>query len=84
MREQTPLAATTRDLEDDLEDLAQVVQPGTPGGFGGGEVGLYAGPLGIGKVGLWYALLMLGRVPSHPLKAPFRTVSEGVFCELRL
>src|SRR5215217_6177207 len=33
---------------------------------------------------VWYALLMLGRVPSYLLKTPFRTVSEGVFSEVRL
>jgi hypothetical protein len=33
---------------------------------------------------VWYALLMLGRLPTYPLKAPFRTVSEGEFSEVRL
>jgi hypothetical protein len=30
-----------------------------------------------------YALLMLGRISSHCLRTPFRTVSEGEFCERR-
>ncbi len=52
MRKQAPLAATSRDVEDGVEDLAQGVQPGASWGFGGREVGLYVGPFGIGKVGL--------------------------------
>jgi hypothetical protein len=55
-----------------VDDLAQGVQSR---GLGGREVGLYEGPLGIGEVGHWYALLMLGRVPSYPLTTPFRTFS---------
>jgi hypothetical protein len=39
-------------VEDGVEDLAQGVKPGASRGFGGREVGLYVGPLGIGKVGL--------------------------------
>src|SRR5215212_7801228 len=30
---------------------------------------------------VWYALLMLGTLPSHYLRTPFRTVSEGSFSE---
>jgi hypothetical protein len=45
------------------------------------EVGLDEGPLGIGEVGLWYALLMLGRVLSYSLRTPFRTVSSTHFSE---
>jgi hypothetical protein len=47
VRKQTPLAATTHDAEDGVEDLAQGVQPGAPRSFGGREMGLYEGPLGI-------------------------------------
>jgi hypothetical protein len=50
--QQAPGASTTRDVEDGLEDLAQRVQPGASRGFGGGQMGLYVGPLGIGEVGL--------------------------------
>jgi hypothetical protein len=53
------------------------------------------GAFGVGKWGsmqahsasdksVWYALLMLGRVPSYSLKTPFRTVSEGMFSETRM
>jgi hypothetical protein len=47
-------------------------------------MGLYVGPLGIGEVGLWYALLMLGILPSYSLSIPFRTVSEDEFSEVGL
>jgi hypothetical protein len=50
--QQAPGASTTGDVEDGLEDLAQGVQPGAPGGFRYGQMGLYVGPFGIGKVGL--------------------------------
>jgi hypothetical protein len=84
MGQHSPGPSTTRDVEDGLEDhLAQGVQPGASRGIGGGQMGLYVGPLGIGEVGLWYALLMLGILPSYSLSTPFRTVSEGRFCELR-
>src|SRR5215217_3328487 len=52
VRKQAPGAATTHDVEDCVEDLAQEVQPGSSRSFGGREVGLYVGPFGIGKVGL--------------------------------
>lgn len=53
MGQQSPGASTTRDdVEDGIEDLAQGVQPGAPGGFRYGQMGLYVGPLGIGKVAL--------------------------------
>jgi hypothetical protein len=29
----------------------------------------------VSERSVWYALLMLGRIPSYPLKTPFRTVS---------
>jgi hypothetical protein len=35
-------------------------------------MGLYVRALGIGEVGLWYALLMLDRVPSYPSAPLFR------------
>jgi hypothetical protein len=52
VREQAPGTATTRDVKDCLEDLAQGVQPGSSRGFGGREVGLHVRPFGIGEVGL--------------------------------
>src|SRR5215218_5713943 len=33
---------------------------------------------------VWYALLMLGTLPSPYLRTPFRTVSDGVFSETYL
>jgi hypothetical protein len=79
----SPGASTTRDdVEDGVEDLAQGVQPGASRDFGGGQTELYLGPLGIGEVGLWYALLMLGNLPSYSLSIPFRTVSLLDFSHL--
>ena len=52
MGQKTPGTATTHDVEDGLEDLAQGVQPGAPGDFRGWQIGLYVGPLAIGEVGL--------------------------------
>jgi hypothetical protein len=50
---QTPLlAATSRDVEDGVEDFAQGVQPGSSRGLGGREMWLYVGPLGIGEISL--------------------------------
>jgi hypothetical protein len=81
----SPGPSTTRDdVEDGACDLAQGVQPGASRGFGGGQMGLYVGPLGIGEVGLWYALLMLGILPSYSLSIPFHTVSEYEFSEVGL
>src|SRR5215210_4992807 len=50
--QQSPGTATTQDVENGVEDLAQGVHPGTSWGFGGRHMGLYVGPLGIGEVGL--------------------------------
>src|SRR5215208_6663679 len=33
---------------------------------------------------VWYALLMLGTLPSHYLRTPFRTVSEELFSETHI
>ena len=52
VRQKAPGASATRDVEDGVEDLAQGVHPGAPGGFGGRQMGLYVGPFGIGEVGL--------------------------------
>jgi hypothetical protein len=41
-------------------------------------MGLYADPLGVGEVGLWYALLIMpGMLPGHRFRTPFQTVSNG-------
>jgi len=45
---QAPLSPALKHVEDGVEDLAQGVQPGASRGFGGGHMGLYVRPLGIG------------------------------------
>src|SRR5215204_257201 len=55
---------------------------GRPGALGTGRWGSIQDHSASDK-SVWYALLMLGTLPSHLLKAPFRTVSEGEFCEPR-
>src|SRR5215207_7111392 len=55
---------------------------GQPGALGTGRWGSIQDHSASDK-SVWYALLMLGTLPSHLLKAPFRTVSEDEFCELR-
>src|SRR5215212_11328017 len=50
--QQPPGAAAAHDLEDGVEDFADGVHPRPSAWFRGGQVGLYIGPLGIGKVGL--------------------------------
>src|SRR5215211_6283761 len=52
VRQQAPSTATTHEVEDGIEDLAEGVHPGAPGHFEGREMGLYVRPLGIGEVGL--------------------------------
>ena len=42
-------------VEDDVEDLAQGVYPGSSGRSRGRETGLYVGPLFVGEVG-WVCL----------------------------
>lgn len=60
--QQTPGATATEDVEDGVEDLAQGADPGTSGGFRDGQVGLDAGPFGVGKVGL----VCFSRHARHP------------------
>ena len=50
--QQAPGAAATQDVENGVEDLAGVVDLGTPGGLGGGQVVFEATPFGVGEVGL--------------------------------
>jgi len=53
VRQQAPSTpATHDDVEDGIDDLAEGVHPGSPGRFGGREMGFYIGPLGIGEVAL--------------------------------
>jgi hypothetical protein len=51
------------------------VRLGTPGSVRERQKGFEEEPFGIGKVGLWYAFLMLGILPSERLRPPFQTVS---------
>ena len=48
MREQAPLAATSQDVEDGIEDLAEAVGPRPSVSFGGGQVRLDVDPFGVG------------------------------------
>jgi hypothetical protein len=48
VRKQAPGTATTHDVEDGIEDLAQRVYPGAPRSFRSREMGLYVGPLFVG------------------------------------
>jgi hypothetical protein len=51
VRKQAPRTAAPYDIEDDVKDLAQRIDPRSPIGFGGGKVGFQASPLGIREVG---------------------------------
>jgi hypothetical protein len=76
VRKQAPDTAAPYDVEEDgVEDLARAMEARTPVGFGSGKVGFRAAPLGAGQMGLWYAFLMLGILPSERLSTLFRTVS---------
>jgi hypothetical protein len=76
--EEAPSATATHDVEDSGEDLTQGVHPRASGSSGSGKMGLYADPLGVGEVGLWYALLIMpGILPGHRFRTPFQTVSKG-------
>jgi hypothetical protein len=50
--QESPGAAALEHVEDGVEDLAQAVEARTPGGFGGGKMGLQGAPLSVGEVGL--------------------------------
>src|SRR5829696_5506389 len=56
---------------------------GRPGALGAGTKGSMWNHSASDK-SVWYALLMLGTLPSHYLRTPFRTVSEGSFSETQL
>ena len=68
-------AAADHTEEDGVKDLSQRIDRRPPIGFGSRKVGLQAAPFGVGEVGLWYAFLMLGILPSERLSTPFQTVS---------
>jgi hypothetical protein len=53
--QKAPRAATPQDVEDDIEDFALIVNPGSAGGFRDGKMRLQAGPFSIGEVG-WVRL----------------------------
>ena len=48
MRQELPGAAAPQDVEDGVEDLAQVMKARTPVFFGSRNVGFQAAPVGIG------------------------------------
>ena len=50
MGQESPLAAALQEVEDGIQDLAKVVDPGASISFGGGQVGLYVFPFGVGKI----------------------------------
>ncbi len=52
MGQESPGTATTHDVENGVEDLAQGMYSGPSGSFRDRDVGLYVGPFGIGEVGL--------------------------------
>src|SRR5215217_62184 len=53
---------------------------GRPGALGAGTKGSMWNHSASDK-SVWYALLMLGTLPSHYLRTPFRTVSQMMFSE---
>jgi hypothetical protein len=46
--QESPLAAALQEVEDGLEDLAQIADPWASVSFGHGKVGLYVVPFGVG------------------------------------
>ena len=48
--EQAPLATALKDVEDGVEDLAKIMDPGPSVPFGCRQMGLYVVPFGIGKI----------------------------------
>jgi hypothetical protein len=62
--QQPPGTATTHDVEDGVEDLAQMMEARTSVGFGSGKVGLQTAPFGVGKVGL--VCFSHARYPTEP------------------
>jgi hypothetical protein len=48
VRQQAPLAAAFQEVEDGVQDLTKAVGPRPSTSFGGGQVGLYVVPFGVG------------------------------------
>jgi hypothetical protein len=48
MRKHAPLAATSQDVEDGVEDLTEAMDPRSPMVFGSGQVRFDVVPFGIG------------------------------------
>src|SRR5215216_4685753 len=84
VRQEPPGTSATHDVEDGVEDLAEGVHPRASGIFGGREMGLYVGPLGIGEVGLVCSSHARYSTELLPPDYPFRTVSEGLFSEVQM
>ena len=72
MWQESPGTAALDDVEDGVKDLAQRMDPGTPGGFGSRKEGLSRRPHSASDRSVWYAfLMMLGILPSEFLRTPF-------------
>jgi hypothetical protein len=87
MGQESPGAAASQDVEDGLEDLAQMMEARTSVGFGSGEVWFQAAPFGIGKVGLVcfsHARYPTEQVPQYPFSDSFMAkFAELTFHALR-
>ena len=82
MGQQPPGTATTDDVEDGVKDLAQRVDPRSPGGFGDREMGFYTRAHSGSERSVWYVFLMRGRVLNYHYQTfTFRTVSQPAFSE---
>jgi hypothetical protein len=68
---EAPSAAAAHDVEESVEDLAQGVHPRASGSSGGGKMGLYAGPLGVGEIGLVCSSDHARHTTGLPLHNPF-------------
>jgi hypothetical protein len=82
--QQPPSAAASKDVEDGVKYLAGVVQLGTSGGFGYGQVRFEASPFGVGKVGLVcfsHARYPTERMPQTPLSEKAPRVNASAVCK---
>jgi hypothetical protein len=74
--QKSPGAAAADDVEDGVEDLVQGVDPWASGSSWGGEVGLYASPLGVGEISLVCSSHVrhpTGPMPHNPFSDSFTT-----------
>jgi hypothetical protein len=69
VRKQAPRTAAPYDIEDDVKDLAQRIDPRSPIGFGSGKVGFQAHS--VSERSGRYILLMHGTVAIPTLGYPF-------------